>query len=267
MKARGAGRHLEMGDSEWSERHGWSWGSIAVGEQEEEGRPVRGRGEPRLRGELGGAQSRGLTWAAAAGRGVAAAGRWPRGGRGAGTASAERDRGQQVRPAFLQSPDEKETETEEERGQPGPAGAEPGPGPGTRGSRPPAHSPPQPAAHPTLSRSVRDELRGKNGLRLPARMSPVPWDRDGGRQTGVLLAACSVPRAWHFVPCVGAFAAQTGPQCSGNKKAAKRPVGVTRVSDELRSGASHEPAVALSTLINQLQTLNEVPLNRRSRRL
>lgn len=35
MKARGAGRHLEMGDSEWSERHGWSWGSIAVGEQEE----------------------------------------------------------------------------------------------------------------------------------------------------------------------------------------------------------------------------------------
>lgn len=101
-----------------------------------EGRPVRSRGEPRLRGELGGAQSRGLTWAAAAGRGVAAAGRWPRGGRGAGTASAERDRGQQVRPAFLQSPDEKETETEEERGRPGPAGAEPGPGPGTRGSRP-----------------------------------------------------------------------------------------------------------------------------------
>lgn len=99
-----------------------------------EGRPVKGRGEPRLRGEPGGAQSRGLTWAAAAGRGVAAAGRWPRGGRGAGTASAERDRGQQVRPAFLQSPDEKETETEEERGQPGPAGAEPGPGPGTRGA-------------------------------------------------------------------------------------------------------------------------------------
>lgn len=79
--------------------------------------------------------------AAAAGRGVAAARRWPRGGRGAGTASAERDRGQQVRPAFLQSPDEKETETEEERGQPGPAGAEPGPGPGTRGSRPRFHAP------------------------------------------------------------------------------------------------------------------------------
>lgn len=38
MKARGAGRHLEMGDSEWSERHGWSWGSVTVGEQEEEGR-------------------------------------------------------------------------------------------------------------------------------------------------------------------------------------------------------------------------------------
>lgn len=185
---------------------------------------------------------------------MAAAGRWPRGGRGAGTASAERDRGQQVRPAFLQSPDEKETETEEERGQPGRPGRSLGLG--RHAGEPPA-----------LSRSVRDELRGKNGLRLPARMSPVPWDRDGGRQTGVLLAACSVPRAWHFVPCVGAFAAQTGPQCSGNKKAAKRPVGVTRVSDELRSGASHEPVVALSTLINQLQTLNEVPLNRRSRRL
>lgn len=223
-----------------------------------EGRPARSRGEPRLRGELGG----GLTWAAAAGRGVAAAGRWPRGGRGAGTASAERDRGQQVRPAFLQSPDEKETARDKRsagsRGRPGRSlglGRAPG--------EPPARS--QPPAAPR--RSVRDELRGKNGLRLPARMSPVPWDRDGSRQTGVLLAACSVPRAWHFVPCVGAFAAQTGPQCSGNKKTAKRPVGVTRVSDELRSGTSHEPAVALSTLINQLQTLNEVPLNRRSRRL
>lgn len=84
---------------------------------------MRGRGEPRLRGELGGAQSRGLTWAAAAGRGVAAAGRWPRGGHGAGTASAERDRGQQVRPAFLQSPDEKETARDKRsagsRGRPG----------------------------------------------------------------------------------------------------------------------------------------------------
>lgn len=84
--------------------------------------------------------------AAAAGRGVAAAGRWPRGGRGARTASAERDRGQQVRPAFLQSPDEKETETEEERRQPGPAGAEPGPGPARGGAARPLTAPRSPAA-------------------------------------------------------------------------------------------------------------------------
>lgn len=115
-----------------------------------EGRPVRGRGEPRLRGELGGAQSRGLTWAAVAGRGAAAAGRWPRGGRGAGMASAERDRGQQVRPAFLQSPDEKETARDKRsagsRGRPGSAGAEPGPGPGTRGAARPLTAPRSPAA-------------------------------------------------------------------------------------------------------------------------
>lgn len=42
-----------MGDSEWSERHGWSWGSITLGEQEEGERSARGRAKSRLRGELG----------------------------------------------------------------------------------------------------------------------------------------------------------------------------------------------------------------------
>lgn len=223
-----------------------------------EGRPVRSRGEPRLRGELGGgAASRGLTSQ------PRREGRWQRPGGGPG-ADAEQGRpalrgtgGSKCGRPFFKALMRRKQRLKRSAGSRGRPGRSLGVGRARGG-----------AARPlTAPRSPRDELRGKNGLRLPARISPVPWDRDGGRQTGVLLAACSVPRAWHFVPCVGAFAAQTGPQCFGNKKAAKRPVGVTRVSDELRSGASHEPAVALSTLINQLQTLNEVPLNRRSRRL
>lgn len=166
-----------------------------------EGRPVRSRGEPRLRGELGGAQSRGLTSQ------PRREGGWQRPGGGPG---ADAEQGWPAlrgtggskcgRPFFkaLMRRKQRLKRSAGSRGRPGRSL-----GLGRARGEPPARS--QPPAAPR--RSVRDELRGKNGLRLPARMSPVPWDRDGGRQTGVLLAACSVPRAWHFVPCVGAFAA------------------------------------------------------------